>query len=80
MNNDVSYYIYAAAGWEVGMYLILSIALFSLFVGHVLAGSFAGMAPVGDIGEMIILILAAICFVVAILKAEKAEKSYHQKP
>jgi|GEM_PF-1225859 len=61
------------------MYLLLSIVFFLLFVGHVLVGSMAGIAPVGDVGEMIILVLAAVCFVVAILKAEKAANSNHQK-
>ena len=56
------------------MFLVLAIAFFSLFVGHVVIGSISGASLVGDVGELIILICASITFVIAILDAEKKEK------
>ena len=56
------------------MFLVLAIAFFSLFVGHVVIGSISGASLVGDVGELIILICASVTFVIAILDAEKKEK------
>ena len=56
------------------MFLVLAIAFFSLFVGHVVIGSISGVSLVGDVGELIILICASITFVIAILDAEKKAK------
>ena len=56
------------------MFLVLAIAFFSLFIGHVVIGSISGTSLVGDVGELIILICASVTFVVAILNAEKKAK------
>lgn len=60
------------------MFLGLTVVTFFLFVGHIFIGSVWGTSLVGDVGELLILLCASIFFVVAILQAEKAEKSKKQ--
>ncbi|MEN0000789.1 MAG: hypothetical protein AAF940_07890 [Pseudomonadota bacterium] len=56
------------------MYLIISGIVFSVYVLNVLLGALASSAFMGDVGEMIVLGIASIFFVVAILQAERAAK------
>lgn len=57
------------------MYLIAALITFALFVSHIFIGSVWGVSFIGDIGELIILLCASVLFVVAILRAERLEKS-----
>lgn len=61
------------------MFLVLSMIFFILFVGHVLFSAFWGALLVGDIGELILLVLASVSFVAAILKVEKVTASKQLK-
>lgn len=54
------------------MALWLASALFALFIINVGAGSLADSSFLGDVGEMLVLFAASICFVVAILNREAA--------
>jgi hypothetical protein len=57
--------------------LIASAIVFAVYFANVSLGAFAGSAVLGDVGEMLVLFVAVILFVVAILKkeAERASKS-----
>lgn len=57
------------------MPLLASAGFFALFVAHVVYGSMTNLSIIGDVGELIVLLVAVLCFVAAILKAEKVEKS-----
>jgi len=58
------------------MFLVLAIALFSVFAVNVGVGS-AGQPPfLSDIDEMLTLFAASIAFVIAILRREAAAKRY----
>ena len=48
------------------MWLAISIVLFGIFFGNVVVGSALRVSFLGDVGEMLVLFAAAICFVVAI--------------
>ena len=52
------------------MFLAASIAVFVVYFSNVALGAFAGSAFLGDVGEMLVLLVASILFVVAILKKE----------
>jgi uncharacterized membrane protein len=54
--------------------LIASAIVFALYFANVSLGAFSGSAVLGDVGEMIVLFIATILFVVAILKKEKEKK------
>ncbi len=54
------------------MFLALSLAVFACFAANVAMGAFAGSAPLGDVGEMLVLLTASALFVVAILQKEAA--------
>lgn len=56
------------------MFLAVSIAIFVIYFSNVALGAFAGAAVFGDVGEMLVLFAAVICFVVAILQKEAARK------
>lgn len=56
------------------MFLAASFVVFAIFFANVALGAFAGSAFIGDLGEMIVLFVASILFVVAILKAEADRK------
>ena len=52
------------------MFLAASIAVFAVYFLNVALGAFAGNAFLGDVGEMLVLFLATVLFVIAILKKE----------
>jgi hypothetical protein len=52
------------------MFLISSVIVFALFFLNVALGAFADRAFLGDVGEMLVLSVAAVLFVVAILNIE----------
>ncbi|MXN67505.1 hypothetical protein GR183_21585 [Stappia sp. GBMRC 2046] len=52
------------------MFLVMAGVFFAVFVGNVFFVSVGGASPVGDVGELILLMFAAVSFVVAILRAE----------
>ena len=54
------------------MFLIASLIVFAIYFGNVALGAFGGAAFLGDVGEMLVLGVAAILFVVAILQREAA--------
>lgn len=56
------------------MFLTASAVMFVLFAANVAMGAFTQSAPLGDIGEMLVLLAAATLFVVAILKKEADRK------
>ena len=55
--------------------MALSIAAFVVFLANVVLGSSGAKPFFGDVGEMMTLFIAAICFVAAILQREAAVKS-----
>lgn len=57
------------------MFLAASIAVFIVYFSNVALGAFAGSAFLGDVGEMLVLLVASILFVVAILKKEADRKN-----
>ncbi len=57
------------------MFLAASIAVFIVYFSNVALGAFANSAFLGDVGEMLVLLLASILFVVAILKKEADRKN-----
>lgn len=59
------------------MFLVASVIVFALYFANVALGAFAGAAVLGDIGEMLVLLVATILFVVVILKkeADRQEKT-----
>ncbi len=56
------------------MFLLASLIVFLIYFLNVSLGAVAGVAFLGDVGEMLVLLAAAILFVVAILQKEAAEK------
>jgi len=52
------------------MFLTASAPVLAVFFSNVALGAFADSAFLGDIGEMLVLFLASLLFVVAILKKE----------
>ena len=52
------------------MFLAASVFVFIVYFANVVMGAWAGGAFLGDVGEMLVLFVAAILFVVAILKME----------
>lgn len=57
------------------MFLMASIAVFVIYFSNVALGAFTGSVFLGDVGEMLVLFVASILFVVAILKREADKKS-----
>ncbi|MEP3276857.1 MAG: hypothetical protein ABJN26_13590 [Stappiaceae bacterium] len=57
------------------MFLAASIVVFALYFTNVALGAFAGSAVLGDVGEMLVLLVASILFVVAILQKEAERKN-----
>ncbi|SHH34009.1 hypothetical protein SAMN05444003_2876 [Cognatiyoonia sediminum] len=57
------------------MFLYGSLIVFIIFFTNVALGAFADSAFLGDVGEMLVLFVASLLFVVAILRkeAERAE-------
>lgn len=56
------------------MALWIAAAFFAAYLANVVAGALTGAPFLSDVGEMIMLWLASISFVVAILQKERAEK------
>ncbi|MGB0843551.1 MAG: hypothetical protein ACPGVN_02280 [Alphaproteobacteria bacterium] len=56
------------------MFLFASVVVFVIYFTNVALGAFAGAAFLGDVGEMLVLFLASLLFVVGILKKETARK------
>lgn len=56
------------------MFLIGAFVVFVIFFSNVALGAFADSAFLGDIGEMLVLFVASLLFVVAILQKEAAAK------
>jgi len=56
------------------MFLFASLLVFVVFTINVAMGAFAGKAFLGDVGEMLVLLVASAFFVVAILKKEADRK------
>lgn len=57
------------------MILIASAIVFALYFTNVALGAFTGSTVLGDVGEMLVLFVATILFVVAILKKEAERDS-----
>ena len=57
------------------MILIASAIVFILYFANVTLGAFTGSAMLGDVGEMLVLFVATILFVVAIVKKEAERDS-----
>lgn len=57
------------------MFLFGSAIVFAVFFTNVALGAFADSAFLGDIGEMLVLFVASLLFVVAILKKEADRKA-----
>ncbi|MDU8911586.1 hypothetical protein [Aestuariicoccus sp. MJ-SS9] len=62
------------------MALIGAIIFFVIFAANVALGSATGEPFLSDIGEMLVLMVAAVLFVVAILKKEADHKAAQQNP
>lgn len=58
------------------MFLFTSVIVFIVYFANVASGAFWGQVFFGDVGEMLVLFIASILFVVAILKkeADRAKK------
>ncbi len=61
--------------WEAFVFLYVSFIVFVVFFLNVALGAFADAAFLGDVGEMLVLAVASVLFVVAILKREAEQKS-----
>ncbi len=57
------------------MFLIATLALFVVFTANVVIGASGGAQFMGDVGEMLVLLAASLCFVVVTLQREAADKS-----
>lgn len=57
------------------MFLTASVIVFVAYFSNVALGAFANAAVLGDVGEMIVLFIASILFVVAILQKEADRKN-----
>lgn len=62
------------------MYLVASGVLFAVFFTNVLMGSLGSGVFLNDVGEFLLLLAVAICFTVAILRAEAKRKSVSDNP
>ena len=57
------------------MVLFASLIVFAAYFANVALGAFAGRVILGDVGEMVVLFIATILFVVAILQKEADRKN-----
>ena len=57
------------------MFLTASVIVFAVYFANVALGAFIGSAFLGDVGEMLVLLVAVILFVVAILQKEADRKN-----
>ncbi len=61
------------------MSLIASVIIFVLYFANVSLGAYTGKAVLGDVGEMLMLFVATIFFVLAIVKKEVERDSKSEK-
>lgn len=52
------------------MAFLAAAILLAAFTGNVIIGATSNSAPLGDVGEMLLLLAASVLFVIAILKKE----------
>ena len=52
------------------MFLAAAAIIFAIYFANVAMGAFTGNVFLGDVGEMLVLFVASVVFVVAILKKE----------
>ena len=57
------------------MFLFASLFVFIIYFANVAMGAMTRNPFLGDVGEMLVLFLASILFVVAILQKEAAQKN-----
>lgn len=57
------------------MYLLASLGVFIIYFANVAMGAYTRNAFLGDVGEMLVLFVASVLFVVAILQKEAARKN-----
>ena len=57
------------------MLLFASLIVFIIYFTNVALGAFANAAFLGDVGEMLVLLVATIIFVVAIIQKEADRKN-----
>ena len=57
------------------MFLFASLIVFLFYFSNVAAGAFWDRGYLGDVGEMLVLFVASILFVIAILKKEAERKN-----
>ena len=57
------------------MWIFISFLVFGVFILNVTLGAIAETTILGDVGEMLVLFVATIFFVVAILKKEAGAKN-----
>lgn len=57
------------------MYLFASLAVFLIYFANVAFGAYTRSPFLGDVGEMLVLFVASILFVVAILRKEAERKN-----
>jgi hypothetical protein len=58
----------------MGEWMYLTIILLVIFFTNVLMGTLGGQPFLGDIGEMLLLLVASIIFTITILKHERIER------
>ena len=56
------------------MFLLASLGVFLIYFANVALGAYTRSPFLGDVGEMLVLFVATILFVVAILKKEAERK------
>ncbi|MEM8740874.1 MAG: hypothetical protein AAGE13_05185 [Pseudomonadota bacterium] len=61
------------------MALIAAATLFVVFLANILIGATGGAAFLNDVGEMLVLLGATLCFVVLILQREAVAKPTAQQ-
>ncbi len=57
------------------MFLFASLIVFLVYFANVAAGALLDRVYLGDVGEMLVLFVASILFVIAILKKEADRKN-----
>ena len=63
----------------MGEWMYLTIILLVIFFTNVLMGTLGGQPFLGDIGEMLLLLLASIMFTITILKHEQNDRIERNK-
>jgi VIT1/CCC1 family predicted Fe2+/Mn2+ transporter len=59
--------------------MYLTITLLVIFFTNVLIGTLGGQPFLGDVGEMLLLLVASIIFTITILKHERVERIERNK-